>query len=263
MTTTTAAYTTQLQAGLGMIDETRVLLDLWQEGTDAPALCRAALESGRFPTMSARRLRNLVSECFAPRYLVDDASPALLLKRFTDILATRELEQLLFLYTCRANEILADFVRDVYWHMYSAGRDSISNEHARDFVTRATQDGKTSTQWSPTTIRRVASYLTGCCADFGLLEGGAKSVRKIVPYRIEPRTVAVLAYELHFSGYGDNRMIAAADWGLFGLARDDALDELKRLSLKNLFIVQSAGTVTRIGWQCNNIEELAHVLAQS
>ena len=43
MTTTTAAYTTQLQAGLGMIDETRVLLDLWQEGTDAPALCRAAL----------------------------------------------------------------------------------------------------------------------------------------------------------------------------------------------------------------------------
>ncbi len=54
-------YTTQLQAGLGMIDETRSLLELWQAGTDVPALFQAALQSGQFPTMSARRLRNVVA----------------------------------------------------------------------------------------------------------------------------------------------------------------------------------------------------------
>jgi uncharacterized iron-regulated membrane protein len=50
--------------------------------------------------------------------------------------------------------------------------------HAPEFVIQANHDGRTSIAWSETTIRRVSSYLTGCCADFGLLESGAKSVRR-------------------------------------------------------------------------------------
>jgi hypothetical protein len=260
---TTVRYTTQLQAGLGMIDETRSLLQLWAEGVEPSALSQSALESGRFPNMSARRVRNLVIECFSPRYLSSDAKPAALLKKLMGAVSTREFEQLLFVYTCRANPILADFVREVYWRQYSAGREAISNDEAREFVIQANHDGKIAKQWSPTTIRRVASYLTGCCADFGLLEGGARSVRRILPFRAERRVMIVLAYDLHFAGLGDNRVLADADWSLFGLGRDDVLAELKRLSLKGLFIIQTAGRVTRIGWQCKTEEELADVIAQS
>jgi hypothetical protein len=260
---TTIRYTTQLQAGLGMIEETRSLLQLWHDGIEPSALSKVALQSGRFPNMSARRVRNLVAECFAPRYLSAARRPARLLKQLMDVLSIREFEQLLFLFTCRANAILADFVRDGYWSMYSAGRETISNQDAREFVVQANHDGKTSNSWSPTTVRRVSSYLTGCCADFGLLEGGARSVRKILPFRVESRVVVVLAYDLHFAGHGDNRMLADPDWALFGLARGDVLSELKRLSLKGLFIIQTAGDVTRVGWQCKNIEELVDVIAQS
>jgi hypothetical protein len=42
---------------------------------------------------------------------------------------------------------------------------------------------------------------------------------------------AYLAYELHFSGLGDNALLTHEDWQLFGLAREDALEEIKRLSL--------------------------------
>ena len=263
MTKTKTRYTTQLQAGLGMIEETRSLLGLWQDGVEPPALSKAALQSGRFPNMSARRVRNLVGECFAPRYLNGNESPARLLKQLVDVLSIREFEQLLFLFTCRANAILADFVCEVYWSMYSAGRETISNQDARDFVVQANQDGRTSSSWSPTTIRRVSSYLTGCCADFGLLEGGSRSVRRIFPFRMESRVVVVLAYDLHFAGHGDNRVLADPDWALFGLSRDDVLSELKRLSLKGLFIIQTAGGVTRVGWQCKNIKELVDVIAES
>jgi hypothetical protein len=61
-------YTTQLQAGLGLVNETKTLLDLWSPGMSANQLHQVALESGRFPTVTARRLRNIVVECFAPRY---------------------------------------------------------------------------------------------------------------------------------------------------------------------------------------------------
>lgn len=53
-------YTTQLQAGLGLVQETRLLLNLWSPGMSSPALYLAALNSGQFPNVSARRLRNIV-----------------------------------------------------------------------------------------------------------------------------------------------------------------------------------------------------------
>lgn len=262
MTTATERYTTKLGHGLGMIDETRSLLSLWEEGMDSAGLWRTALESGEFPGMSARRLKNVVSDCFAPRMLVHDARPARLMKHVMTVLPAKDFTQLLFVQTCRANLILADFVREVYWASYAAGRDSISNEQAREFVEQADSDGKTGKEWPDATLRRVSSYLTGCCGDFGLLEGGQRRVRRILPFRIERRVVAVLAYDLHFAGRGDNQLLTDPDWSLFGLERNDVLSELKRLSLERLLIIQSAGSVVRIGWQCKSIEELVDVIAK-
>jgi hypothetical protein len=255
-------YTSKLGAGLGMIEETRILLDLWNEGMDSTSLNKVALNSGRFPTISARRLRNLVSDCFAPRYLVNDAAPAHLLKSLDSALSSRESEQLMYLFTCRAHRILADFVRDVYWPAYAAGRDTLDNDEARIFVVQANQDGKTTTPWSDTTIQNVAGYLTGCCADFGLLERGVRRLRRILPYHLEPRVATMLAYDLHFAGLGDNRIVVDEDWTLFGLEPADVLSELKRIALKGLVIVQTAGGAIRIGWQYKTIGEMIDGVAQ-
>ncbi len=255
------SYTVRLAAGLGMIEETLILLDLWRAGIDIPTLTRAARESGRFPSMSASRLENLVSDGFAPRYLVNDGAPAQLLKALAPVVARRELEQCMFLYTCRAHAILADFVRDVYWSAYAGGRDTLDNAIARTFVMRANQAGKTTTPWSDSTIRRAAGYLTGCCADFGLLERGKRTARHMLSYRIEPHVVAILAHDLHFAGLGDNRLLGDPDWALFGLDPSDVLHELKRLALKGALIVQTAGGVTHIGWQYKAIDEVIDAIA--
>jgi hypothetical protein len=255
------AYTVRLGAGLGMIEETVILLDLWSDGMDTGTLTRTARESGRFPSMSASRLENLVSDGFALRYLVDNGAPARLLKALSPVMSRRELEQLMFLYTCRAHAILADFVRQVYWRAYAAGRDTLDNEVARTFIIRANQDGKTTTPWSDSTITRAARYVTGCCADFGLLERGHRTARRILSYRIEPQVVAILAHDLHFAGLGDNRLLADPDWALFGLEPNDVLSELKRLALKGAIIVQTAGGVTHIGWQYKTIDEVIDAIA--
>jgi len=264
VTTTTArrGYTTQLSAGLGLIAETRVLLELWRTDMDAPALYQAALRSGRFPTVSARRLRNIVVECFAPRYLANNGVPARSLHKLHHTLSPPELTQLLFLYTCRAHPILADFVCDVYWERYTAGQECISNADAQVFVIQAMRDGKTQRSWSEKTIKNVASYLTGCCADYGLLERGQKSARKILPCLLESSVAAYLAYDLHSGGLGDNHVISHTDWRLFGLDRTAVRDELKRVSLHSYLLIQAAGESMRIGWHHTSLEEFADVLAQ-
>jgi hypothetical protein len=203
----------------------------------------------------------MITVGFAPRYLREENAPASLLQQIKARLPRKDFEQLLFLYTCRTHAILADFVRDIYWPAYTAGKEKLSNIESRAFVTAAIREGKTTIAWSEIMVRRVASNLTGCCADFGLLEQGTKSVRKIQPYRIEPATVAVLAYDLHFAGQGDNSVIHHRDWALFGLEPPDVLDEFKRLALRNWLIVQTAGGVVRIGWQSKTLEELIDVIS--
>lgn len=255
-------YTTQLQAGLGLINETKALLELWSTGMSASQLHQVALSSGRFPNITARRLRNVVSECFAPRYLISNGAPAQHLKILLNDVAGADLKQLMLIYTARANPILGDFIRDVYWARYAGGYAEVSNDDARFFVERAIDDGKTAKRWSESTVRRVSAYLTGCCADYGLLERGSRSSRRLQPLRISSVTAAYLAYDLHFSGSGDNAVLNHPDWGIFGLARGDVVDEFKRLSLKGLIIVQAAGDVVRISWNQPSMEALCDVLTK-
>lgn len=249
-------YTTRLQAGLGLIEETKILLDLWQPGINGMELYRQALNVGSFPGMSARRLQNVVTECFAPRFLTDKDYPANVLKQLSPVLTASEFRQLLFIFTARANKILLDFILLLYCQKYTSGYDNITHNDARDFVDQAIQQGLTVRPWSESTVKKVASYLSGCCADFGLLEQGRKSNRKILPFRIEPRVIAFLAYDLHFQNIGDNGLIAHEEWQLFGLQKEDVRDELKRLSKKGFFIIQTAGDVIHIGWQYKTWEEL-------
>jgi len=255
-------YTTQLQAGLGLVNETKTLLDLWLPGMSTNELYQVALNSGRFPNVTARRLRNIVAECFAPRYLVSGGAPAMNLKRLSSTISTADLTQLMLIFTSRANSILGDFVRHVYWVRYAGGYSHITNDDARVFVERGIDDGKTSKRWSDTTVRRVSAYLTGCCADYGMFERGQKASRNIIPFRISPSVAAYLAHELHFTGFGDNAILTHEDWQLFGLAREDVLEEIKRLSLKGMLIIQAAGDVIRISWKQQNMEALCDVLTQ-
>lgn len=255
-------YTTQLQAGLGLLEETRKLLQIYEPGMSVSQLYEAALASGRFPLVTARRLRNIVSECFAPRYL-RDPPVAICLKSLLDRLTAAELNQLLFIYTARANLVLADFVREVYWAHYSAGRNDLQLVDARTFIENSVREGKTQKPWSENTIKRIASYLMGSCADYGLLSTTGRNQRVIVAYRILPKVAAYLAYELKFSGLGDNQIVSSPDWRLFGLERADVRDQLKRLSLQGLLIFQAASDVVHIGWTYKSMEELIDVIAQS
>jgi len=257
----TKLYTTQLQAGLALVDETAALLRLWQPGMKAVALNDCALKSGNFPNISARRLRNLVSECFAPRYLCSGDYPAEILKQLLDLYDQSQIKQLLFIFTARANTILYDFVCDVYWSLYANGRDSISNAVATQFVIQANQEGKTVHSWSEGTIRRVSAYLTGSCSEFGLLEKGQKVTRKIVPFRLDIKAALILAYDLHFSGLGDNSIVLHSDWHLFGLQSSEVKEIFQRLALSGYLIFQSAGAVTHISWSFKNWEEVIHAVA--
>lgn len=258
-----AHYTSNLAMGLGLIDETKILLDAWHPNMSASELFDAVLSQGLLRNSSAYRLKNIVNRCFAPRYLARTLPPAIGLKIVKEKFSAAEINQLFFFYTCSANPILIDFIVDVYWTKYAGGYSEISRGEAESFIWRAIDDGKTPSRWSEGQVVRVARYLTGCCADFGLLGDRKVSDWKILPFEIQSRVFTFLAYDLHFSGVGDNALLSHRCWALFGLEKDDVLEEIKRLSLRGLIIVQTAGEVIRISWKYKSMEELCDVLVKS
>ena len=256
-------YTTQLQAGLGLIEETQALLGQWQPSMSTQELFNAALESGEFPNVSARRLRNIVAECFAPRYLNPEPQPATWLQALNHLVSTRALNQLFFIYTARANLILRDFVTQLYWERYASGYTEISSKDATEFVHRATFDGKTKKIWSETTIKRLSSYLLSACVDYNLLQPLTRVLRQITPIRIDPCAVVILAYDLHQQGIADNNLINHLDWQLFGLQAEDVRDELKRLSVHKFWIIQTAADVVSISWEYKTMGEVVDVIIET
>ena len=256
-------YTTRLAVGQGLIAETLQLLEIWQVGMDRQDLLKAALESGQFPSLTARRVKNIVTEAFAPRYLVDEALPARLLKVVVGNIPTSDIKQLLYLYTCRANLVLSDYIREVYWERYSAGGQFVSNKDTSDFVTRAVSDGMTTTSWSETTITNNCFYLMSACTDFGLLGPKIKDERPIITFRPTPLVTSFLCHDLHFKGLGDNAILNHGDWRLFGFNSEDILPEFKQLALRGEIIVQSAGAAVQISWKVKSMEELANGFADS
>lgn len=253
-------YTTQLQAGLGLVDETKLLLSLYERDMTATQLYDAALASGLFPMVSARRLRNIVIECFAPRYIKSKSADYL--KKLAPTVSANSLNQLLLIHTALANKILLDFITVVFWNKYSGGYDSISTEDAKEFVTQAVREGKTKKAWSESTIKRVSSYLVGCCADYRLLSTGRTTKRSIQSVRIQQNTSLYLAYWLHFEGLGDNSIINHETWKLFGLESLDVREELKKLAKSGWLIVQSAADITHISWPIKTMEEVVNVITQ-
>jgi len=256
-------YTTQLGAGLGLIEETYSLLGIWQPGMSTQELYQAALDSGQFPNVTARRLRNVVAECFAPRYLKPAPQPVLWLQQINHKISTRAINQLLFIYTARANLIFRDFVSQIYWDRYASGYTEITTEDSYDFVDRSTRDGKTKNIWSDSTIKRNSSYLLSICVDYNLLQSASRSSRQISALRIEAAVVVILAYELHLAGIADNNLINHPDWQLFGLQAEDVREELKRQSVHQFWIIQTAAEVVSISWTHKNMEEVIDVILEA
>lgn len=254
-------YTTQLQAGQGLVDETRTLLAIWEPGMTTSQLHHAALTSGRFPNMTARRVRNVVAECFAPRYLVDDAQPARTLKVLDQSLSLPELKLLFLLFTCRANEILGDFVTEVYWRRYAGGYSAITKEDAERFVIRALDARKMVKRWSDSTIRRVSAYILGTLGDYGLLSRASAGTRRLQAVHVTPVVVAYVAHDLHFAGVSDSALPSSKEWSWLGIEPAEVIENLKQIALRGWIIIQTSADLTHISWRFKSMEEFCDAIA--
>lgn len=258
-----ANYTVALAKGQGMISETILLLKTWQEGMTAADLRRKVLAEGLLPKATNKRTSDLVSRVFAPRYLSNGATAAKNLKHLLalGVPADRPL-QLFLIYTARANLILRDFITDVYWPHYNAGSRMLPRQDALDFVKSAGAAGHMLKNWSDAMKIKMTRYLLSALTDFKFTRDLPQGRREIVPYNIQPTTTLYLAHEAHVTGLSDHAVLDHPDWKLFGLDRQEVLEELRKVADEGHFIVQFSGDLLRVSWKYKTMEECLDGIAQ-
>lgn len=255
-------YTTNLSKAQGMVPETLELLELWEPGMSVGALKARVRSMGALGKATQVRVDDVVGRSFAQRYLVQEGKPAQWLRHLLLHRAPRGLlRQLILIYTARANLILHDFIREVFWLKYSSRAGEVTKQDARDFIEKAVSRGALEKRWSDSTVERVTRYLLGTLVDFELIVANQFGQRQIRPIFVLPETVVFLAYELHFSGAEDDAIVRHRDWGLFGLMLADVIALLEKAATQGHLFVQHSGALLRVEWKYQTMEEMLDALA--
>lgn len=107
-------YNSDLLKGTGLIQETMVLIDLYRENMSRQELIEHVLEFNSLAKEHDNRTKDIVNLVFSKRYLKDDDSAVFEIQHLRNKYVSLEIiSQILFIYTCRANLILFDFVSEI------------------------------------------------------------------------------------------------------------------------------------------------------
>lgn len=260
---TEARYSLELLKVTGMIPETLQLLQRWSPGMSAQELAQAAIPEGLLGKASASRVKDLVYQGFAKRYLRPGEHVARTLKNLVERgIPLTALRQLLLLYTCRQQALLRDFLLDVYWPKSREGRSVVTADDIRGFILSAFGTERAPRRWSEAIVAKLTRSIPKCLTDFGLLGPYRPAGRDILAFRIEAFTILYLAYEAHFSGVSDTAILFLSDWACFGLAGHEVVAEFRRAAATHDdFILQYSGELARLSWKHKTMEEFLHAHA--
>jgi len=254
MSLNNSAYKTNLSKGTGLITETLKLLAVYDTTLSKKDFKQSVLENDTLSKKSVSRVVNIL-EVFSQRYETPDFVPAQYLQMLVKKGAEFHLfEQLFYVYTCRANSILFDFVQQIYWNKATMQFRSIDRQDAIQFVHSALAEGKTASRWSESMQVRMATYLLSCLKDFKLIS----ETNQILPFFLSETVANYIIHELHFRGFADKQIFQATDWALFGLSTEGVVSVFERLSNTGKFIMQYSGDLLKISWNFKSMQDFIY-----
>ena len=254
-------YTSALCKGAALVDETQALVQHWTPGEQIDHFVERVLSDNLLGRATARRTKDIARRVFARRFLAPTDAPARHLKELLDNgLPRKVFAEVLFLYTARSDRLLYDFTRGVFWPACYRGRSVLKRDDVLAFMDEGIERGHIEQPWSATVQVKIAQNVLSTLGDVGFLREERRGHRQIVSYYLSDEGAAYLGYELHRS-LTDSAICEHPDWGLFGLDRGRVLGRLESLGENKGIIVQRAGSVVRITWKYDSVEELIHGIA--
>jgi hypothetical protein len=254
-----ASYSSKIIKAGALIGDTKTLLSHWDVDASADENINRMQRNNVFGKASRSRVEAILA-IFRQRYLTEESVTKALATLVQKKFPTAALERLLYFHSARADRLLRDAVTEILVPMQAQGLVDISVQDVQRSLAKWENEGKTVAHWSESTITRIAQGLLSALRDFGVLQGAVN--KKIAPTYFPIESFAYLVFYLKQHQPSGAKLIELPDWKLFFLNREGVERFLFEAHQCDLLDYHVAGSVTRLTFPTETLEEYANVLAK-
>ena len=175
-------------------------------------------------------------------------------------LPAESLDPILYFYTARSDALLHDIIVHVLIPLRAQGRTEVSTSLIEATIRHWIDEGRTTGQWADITITKAAQKSTAILRDFGVLHG--KTKKHLAPIYLPVGAFAFVAMVLRQGEPSGGRLINHPEWQLFFLSPEAVERFFVDAHQHHLLEYQASGSVIRLTFPANSVEEYAHVVLQ-
>jgi hypothetical protein len=253
-------YTSKIIKAGALLADTKTLLSHW----DVRASIRENLDrlhrENVFGKASRSRVKNILA-IFRQRYLREESVATALVTLVNHRFPASSLDRLFYFHSARADYLLHDMVTEVLLPLKVRGIMNIEVTEVEGSIARWVREGKTTRSWGENTIRRVTQGLLSTLRDFGVLAGAVN--KRLAPAYLPIEAFAYITFYLKQRQPSGAKLIDLPDWKLFFLPPEGVERLLVEAHQQGLLEYHAAGTVTRLTFPSNSLEDYAYVLAET
>ena len=166
---------------------------------------------------------------------------------------------ILYFHATQSDQLLHDVVTEMLASLHRLGRSDVSVNDVKNWVSKQIAQGRTQSPWSDTTITRCAREVLSTLRDFGILQGAVK--KRLAPIYLPVEAFAYIALYLRQNQPSGERLIHEPEWQLFFLSHKAVEHFFMEAHQHRLLEYYAAGSIVRITFPTESIEEYAHVIA--
>jgi hypothetical protein len=242
-----------------LIGDTKTLLSHWDLGASVDENLSRVRRENVFGKASRSRVEDILG-IFRQRYLSEQSVTKALVTLVRGRFPTAALDRLFYFHSARNDRLLHDAVTEILVPMQDRGLVDITVPDFERPLAKWVDEGKTTGHWSEPTITRIAQGLLSALRDFGVLQGAVN--KKIAPFYFPIEAFAYVVCYLKQHQPSGAKLIESPDWKLFFLRREGVERFLFEAHQRDLLEYHVAGSVTRLTFPAETLEEYANVLAQ-
>lgn len=248
--------TVNIQKGGAMLDDTRHLLEVWDDDLDSESNLSRIADANLLGKPSRKRSDDVLLRILAPRFVAPgpDIVPALRELR-NDPKAFREA---CYYETARDEKLLASFAEGPLWRWHNAGRVGVTVDEVKLWLESLTKEGKLP-EWTDTVRTKVARGLLAALRDFGVLSGMAR--KQFNRPSMTPKGFGYIAFREHQQGASARRVVESPIWHRWLLDDHWVHNLLSQVDRLGLLDYAHAGSAVRIDWRVTSLQEVVHVAA--
>lgn len=250
-------YTSKLIKASALVPDTLALLNAWDPAATMSENLAVAQHGNILGKASRARVEDVLT-IFRQRYLEDPDVCAALVHLAQSDAPAAWLRPLLYFFAAQSDSTLHDIVLKVINPRREAGHTSVDPDDVAEALASWVAKGRTAGPWSDHTTQRVAQGALATLRDFGLLRG--QTTKEISSIALPLPSFALIALWLYRHDGSASAVLRHPDWGLFPMDVGQVERLLLRADQHHLLGYQAAGSIVRIDFPCDTLEEYAREL---